>query len=281
MVGRLFTIDQMIDDLNYHAVFIATGAGTPTMLNIPGAWLNGVISANEFLTRCNMMRAREFPAVDTPLPLGRRIAVVGAGNAAVDAMRVCLRLGAEQVSCVYRRGRAECGARAEELHHAEQEGIVFHWLSEPQEVLDDGYGNVRGLRCRRTEPGRPISPAARAPFRCPTATTTSWWTRSCSRSVPLPNPVIGQTSAMVLDRRGYVAVDDTLATSLAGVYAGGDNVTGGATVIEAMGAGRRAARSMKAYLGLHEPMPACDPAAPKGPFGLPSGQRNFVRLRTA
>ena len=155
LVGRLFTIEQMLDELGYHAVFIGTGAGYPAMLGIPGDSLNGVLSANELLTRCNLMRARDFPAVDTPLPLGRHVAVVGAGNTAMDAMRVCLRLGAEKVSCIYRRSRAECPARAEEVHHAEEEGIAFHWLTAPVEVLGDGRGNVRALRCQSMVLGEP------------------------------------------------------------------------------------------------------------------------------
>src|SRR5271169_5003079 len=135
LVGRLFTIEQMLDELGFDAVFIGTGAGYPSMLGIPGDSLNGVLSANELLTRCNLMRAKEFPNYDTPLPLGRRVAVIGAGNTAMDAMRVSLRLGAEKVYCIYRRSRAECPARAEEVHHAEEEGIEFHWLTNPVEVL--------------------------------------------------------------------------------------------------------------------------------------------------
>ena len=131
LVGRLFTIEQMIDEMGFHAVFIGTGAGYPSFMGIPGESLNGVLSANELLTRCNLMRARDFPNFDTPLQPGRQVAVIGAGNTAMDALRVCLRLGAEQVRCLYRRSRAEAPARAEELHHAEQEGIDFHWLVEP------------------------------------------------------------------------------------------------------------------------------------------------------
>ncbi len=148
LVGRLFTIEQMLDEMGFDAVFVGTGAGYPAMLGIPGDSLNGVLSANELLTRCNLMRARDFPAYDTPLPPGRHVAVVGAGNTAMDAMRVCLRLGAEQVSCIYRRSKTECPGRAEEVHHAEQEGVEFHWLTNPVEVLDDGAGGVRGLAVR-------------------------------------------------------------------------------------------------------------------------------------
>src|SRR5512144_10510 len=167
LVGRLFTIEQMIDDLGYDAVFVGTGAGYPTMLGIPGDSLNGVLSANELLTRCNLMRAREFPDFDTPIPLGRRVAVVGAGNTAMDAMRVCLRLGAEKVHCIYRRSETECPARVEELHHAEQEGVEFHWLTAPVAVLDDGHGSARGLRCVRMTLGEPDASGRRRPVTVP------------------------------------------------------------------------------------------------------------------
>src|SRR3990172_5569731 len=126
VVGRLFTIEQLLDEFGFHAVFIGTGAGAPAMLGIPGDSLNGVLLANELLTRCNLMRARRFPEYDTPIPLGRQVAVIGAGNTAMDAMRVCLRLGAERVHCVYRRSRTETPARVEEVHHAEEEGIEVH-----------------------------------------------------------------------------------------------------------------------------------------------------------
>ena len=137
------------------------------MPGIPGDSLNGVLSANELLTRCNLMRAREFPVYDTPLPVGRRVAVIGAGNTAMDAMRVCLRLGADQVLCVYRRSAAECPARAEEVHHAQEEGVVFHWLTAPVEILDDGHGGVHAMRCLRMELGAPerLRPAPPARLR--------------------------------------------------------------------------------------------------------------------
>ena len=152
----------MIDEMGFDAVFIGTGAGYPAMLGIPGDSLNGVLSANELLTRCNLMRARDFPNFDTPIPLGRNVAVVGAGNTAMDAMRVSLRLGAQNVTCVYRRSKAECPARAEEVHHAEQEGVVFKWLTAPLEVLGDDKGNVRGMRCISMALGEPDA-SGRAP----------------------------------------------------------------------------------------------------------------------
>lgn len=277
LVGRLFTIEQMIEELGFHAVFIGTGAGYPTMLNIPGDSLNGVLSANELLTRCNLMRARDFPKVDTPLPFGRHVAVVGAGNTAMDALRVCLRLGAEKVSCVYRRTRAEAPARAEEIHHAEQEGIEFHWLTNPVEVLGDAEGNVKGMRCVHMELGEPDASGRRRPVPI-TGSEFDFVVDEVVYAIGTnANPIIGQTSSIRLNRWGYLETDADLATSLAGVFAGGDIVTGAATVIEAMGAGRKAAVGMKRYLGL----PVDDDDASPSEFGIPLGRRNFARVRVA
>ncbi len=280
LVGRLFTIEQMIDELGYDAVFIGTGAGYPSLPGIPGDSLNGVLSANELLTRCNLMRARDFPTYDTPLPRGRRVAVIGAGNTAMDAMRVSLRLGAEKVFCIYRRSRVECPARAEEVHHAEEEGIVFHWLTNPVEVLDDGKGGVRGLRCIRMELGEPDESGRRRPV----PIDGSEQEIECDLVVfaigTNANPIVGQTSKLKLNKRGYIEVDAELATSMAGVFAGGDIVTGAATVIEAMGAGRKAAKSMKAYLGLREPdsFHVAEGRRMKC-FGIDEKEKNFVRIR--
>ncbi|MEO8679765.1 MAG: NADPH-dependent glutamate synthase [Vicinamibacterales bacterium] len=282
LVGRLFTIEQMIDEMGFHAVFIGVGAGYPTMLGIPGDSLNGVLSANELLTRCNLMRARDFPAYDTPLPIGRRVAVVGAGNTAMDAMRVALRLGAEQVYCIYRRSRLEAPARAEELHHAEQEGIEFHWLTSPVSILDDGKGGVRGMRCVRMELGAPDESGRRRPV--PVADSEFDFEADLIVYAigTNANPIMGQTSSLALNPRGYIATDDTLATSVAGVFAGGDIVTGAATVIEAMGAGRLAARSMKTYLGIRDAGRSyldADLGDAGTLFGIDTRERNFVRVR--
>ena len=278
LVGRLFTIEQMIDEMGFDAVFIGTGAGYPQLLGIPGDSLNGVLSANELLTRCNLMRAREFPDYDTPLPIGRRVAVIGSGNTAMDALRVCLRLGAEKVRCVYRRSRAECPARAEEVGHAEQEGIEFHWLANPVEILGDGNGDVRGLRCIRMELGEPDESGRRRPVPVAGSEFELQTDMVVFAIGTRANPIIGQTSKLKLDRRGYIEADADFATSMAGVYAGGDIVTGAATVIEAMGAGRRAARSMKAYLGIRG-------AGARGSaatlFGIDLSERNFARIRLA
>lgn len=277
LVGRLFTIEQMIEELGFHAVFIATGAGLPKFMRIPGEGLNGVVSANELLTRCNLMQAGRFPEFDTPLGLGKRVAVIGAGNTAMDALRVALRSGAEEVLCVYRRSRGECPARAEELHHAEQEGVRFHWLTQPVAIVDDDRGNVRALRCVRMALGEPDASGRRRPepvegseFELPVDMVIyAIGTHA--------NPIIGQTSKIALNRWGYIETDAQLATSLAGVYAGGDIVTGSATVILAMGAGRRAAQSIARYLGLH----ASTADARDGLFGVPEDQHAFLRLREA
>ncbi len=278
LVGRLFTIEQMIDEMGFHAVFIGTGAGSPSMLGIPGDSLNAVLSANELLTRCNLMRAKDFPDYDTPIPLGKRVAVIGAGNTAMDAMRVCLRLGAEKVYCVYRRTRAEAPARVEEVHHAEEEGIEFHWLTAPVAILDDGKGGVRGMRCIKMELGEPDDSGRRRPVPVEGSEFDFETDQVVYAIGTNANPIIGQTSRLRLDKRGYIATDADLATSIAGVYAGGDIVTGAATVIEAMGAGRKAARSMKAWLGIRDP----ESAATGGTlFGIDLRERNFARIRIA
>jgi len=282
LVGRLFTVERMVTEMGFDAVFIGVGAGAPVFTGIGGESLNGVLSANELLTRCNLMRARDFPEYDTPIAIGRRVVVVGAGNTAMDALRVCLRLGAESVSCVYRRSRAEAPARGEELHHAEQEGVRFEWLTDPIEILDDGKRGVRAIRCRRVELGEADGTGRRRPV----AVEGSEFEIPCDTVVfaigTSANPVIGQTSKLALDDRGYIKVDEDLATSMAGVFAGGDIVTGAATVIEAMGAGRKAARAMKRYLGLRDTDGVYDDAQDgELLFGIADGQRNHARLVVA
>jgi glutamate synthase (NADPH/NADH) small chain len=278
IVGRLFTVEQLIEELGFHAVFIGTGAGYPAMLGIPGDSLNNVLSANELLTRCNLMRAKQFPNFDTPMPLGKRVVVVGAGNTAMDAMRVCLRLGAEKVHCIYRRSRAEAPARAEEIQHAEEEGIEFHWLTNPIEILDDGKGNVRGMRCIRMELGEPDESGRRRPVPVPGSEFEFETDQVVFAIGTNANPIIGQTSKLKLNKKGYIETDETLATSMAGVFAGGDIVTGAATVIEAMGAGRTAAQNMKTYLGIRDANLSYD-GDKDTLFGINLRERNFVRLR--
>ena len=252
LVGRLFTIEQMLDELGFDAVFIGTGAGYPSFMGIAGESLNGVLSANELLTRCNLMGATDFPKHDTPLGLGKRVAVIGSGNTAMDALRVSLRAGAEEVYCLYRRTRDESPARAEELEHAEEEGIRFEWLTAPVEILDDGNGNVRALRCQRMELGEPDDSGRRRPVPIEGSEYEFDIDTVVYAIGTNANPIIGQTSKIALNQWGYIETDDDLATSIAGVYAGGDIVTGAATVILAMGTGRQAARSMKAYLGIRD-----------------------------
>jgi glutamate synthase (NADPH/NADH) small chain len=282
LVGRLFTIEQMRDELGYDAVFIGTGAGYPSMLGIPGDTLNGVLSANELLTRCNLMRAKEFPQFDTPIPLGKHVAVIGAGNTAMDATRVSVRLGAENVYCVYRRSRDECPARVEEVHHAEQEGVEFHWLTAPVEILDDGKGNVRAMRCIKMELGEPDESGRRRPVPVKGSEFEFKTDQVVFAIGTNANPIIGQTSKLKLNKRGYIATDDNLATSMAGVFAGGDIVTGAATVIEAMGAGRKAARGMKKYLRIRDTeFGNIGEAGVDSFFGIDLRERNFARIRAA
>ena len=194
LVGRLFTIEQMLDEMGFNAVFIATGAGYPNFMGIPGESLNGVLSANELLTRCNLMGAGDFPRHDTPLGLGKRVAVIGAGNTAMDAMRVSLRLGAEKVYCVYRRTKKESPARAEELHHAEEEGVEFHWLTAPVAIIADENGRVTA-RCAASawSSASPTSPGGAARSRSP----GSEYEFECDMVVYAigtnANPIIGQT----------------------------------------------------------------------------------------
>jgi len=284
LVGRLFTLEQMLTEMGFHAVFVGTGAGYPSFMGIPGESLNGVLSANEWLTRCNLMHGRDFPSYDTPLQPGKRVAVVGAGNTAMDAMRVSLRVGAEKVYCVYRRSATEAPARAEEIHHAMEEGVEFHWLTSPLELVGDAGNNVRAMRCEKMELGEPDASGRRRPL--PVAGSAfELETDTVIFAIGTnANPILGQTSGLKLDKRGYIATDANLATSIAGIYAGGDIVTGAATVIQAMGAGRKAARAMKAYLGLRdsECVYGRESSGPEDTlFGLPRQEHNFARVHLA
>ncbi len=250
LAGRLFTVEQMLGELGFNAVFIATGAGYPKFMGIPGESLNGVLSANEFLTRCNLMNAGEFPVADTPLRLGKKVVVIGAGNTAMDAMRVALRLGAEKVYCLYRRSRTESPAREEETRHAEEEGVCFCWLTSPVEIIGDGIGAVRAIRCTRVELGEPDDSGRSRPV---TIQDSEYELEADTVIYAIgtnANPIIGQTCGIQLNKWGYIKTDKTLQTSIPGVFAGGDIVTGAATVILAMAAGRKAAAGMKTYLGI-------------------------------
>ncbi|MFV1998654.1 MAG: NADPH-dependent glutamate synthase, partial [Acidiferrobacterales bacterium] len=283
LVGRLFTIEQMIGELGFDAVFIGTGAGTPRFMHIEGEYLNGVLSANELLTRCNLMQAGDFPHHDTPLGLGKRVAIIGSGNTAMDAMRVALRMGAEKVYCIYRRTIEESPARYEEIEHAMEEGVEFHWLSTPLEILDDGQGNVRGMRCIRMELGEPDESGRRRPLPVEGSDFEFEADTIVYAIGTNANPIIGQTSNIKLNQWGFIETDDDMATSLGGVYAGGDIVTGGATVILAMGAGRKAAQTMKKYLGIRntDVVYMDERSTPEDTlFGIVCQERNFTRVRT-
>ncbi len=281
LVGRLFTVEQMLGEMGFQAVFIGTGAGYPSFMGIPGESLGGVLSANEWLTRCNLMHGREFPSFDTPLQPGRHVAVIGAGNTAMDAMRVALRVGAQKVSCIYRRSADEAPARAEEIHHAQQEGIDFQWLTSPVELLGDDNHNVRAMRCERMALGEPDASGRRKPVTVPDSGFEIATDMVVFAIGTNANPILGQTSKLKLNTRGYIATDENLATSIAGVFAGGDIVTGAATVIQAMGAGRKAARGMKAWLGLRDTedvyLPDSSEAAARL-FGIDRRERGYARV---
>ena len=252
VVGRTVTIDELMDEEGYDAVFVATGAGLPQFMNIPGEHLNGVYSANEFLTRINLMHSYEFPRYDEPMLdlYGKEVAVIGGGNTALDAIRSSVRLGAKKAYVLYRRSETEMPARIEEVKHAKQEGIDFQVLTAPVEFLSDGNGWLRAAHCLRMELGEPDSSGRRRPvpvqgsdFEIPLSVAVIAIGTSA-------NPVIQSTTpGLETNKRGYIQASETSQrTSRKGVFAGGDIVTGSATVILAMGAGRRAAKSIDEYL---------------------------------
>ena len=247
IVGRTITIDSLIDGEGFKAVFVGTGAGLPKFMGIPGENLCGVFSANEFLTRNNLMKAYREDYL-TPIHAGASVCVVGGGNVAMDAARTALRLGAK-TTIVYRRTEVELPARVEEVHHAKQEGIEFAMLTNPVEILGDEKGWVRALRCIRMELGEPDESGRRSPipvegseFEIPTETVIMALGTS-------PNPLISRTTkGLETTRRGCLVADEAGATTRPGVFAGGDAVTGAATVILAMGAGRTAAKAIDEYI---------------------------------
>ena len=252
VIGKIYTIPQILGEMGYEAVFVGTGAGSPKFMGVPGESLNGVFSANEFLTRVNLMRGNEKPLYDTPVGMGRRVAVVGAGNTAMDAARVSMRIGAEEVCIVYRRSQKESPARVEELHHAMEEGVKFYWLTNPVRVLGNDAGWVSGMECVEMELGEPDASGRRRPIPKPGTEKILNVDTVISALGTSANPVIAQTTpGLKINQWGYIVVDEaTMATSLPGVYAGGDIVTGAATVILAMGAGRTAAAGILGYLGI-------------------------------
>lgn len=247
VVGRTVTIDSLLDEEGFEAVFIGSGAGLPRFMGIEGENLNGVLSANEFLTRANLMRAYD-EQYDTPIYVGRKVVVVGGGNVAMDAVRTAKRLGAE-ATIVYRRSEKELPARVEEVHHAKEEGIEFRMLTNPTRVLGDDKGWVTGLNCVQMELGEPDESGRRSPVEV----AGSDFAIECDVVVMAlgtsPNPLIASTTeSLATDRRGCIVADDEGRTSRSGVFAGGDTVTGAATVILAMGAGRKAARAIDEYV---------------------------------
>jgi glutamate synthase (NADPH/NADH) small chain len=248
VIGATYTIDELMSEEGFDAVFVGSGAGLPVFMGIPGENLNGVYSANEFLTRVNLMRAYEFPTSATPVWRGRKVAVVGGGNVAMDSARTALRLGAEEVFLVYRRTEDEMPARKEEVHHARQEGVEFKMLCSPLEIRGrDGF--VTGLVATRMELGEPDSSGRRAPV----CVLDSDFEIECDTVIiavgTKANPLLAKAAPEIeLTRRGYIVTGEDGATSMPGVYAGGDIVTGAATVILAMGAGKTAARSIDAWV---------------------------------
>ena len=243
VVGKTRTIDRLQE--SFDAVFVGAGAGLPWFLEIPGENLNGVFSANEYLTRCNLMRGFRFPAFDTPLKRSARVAVFGGGNVAMDSARTALRLGADEVHIVYRRSKAELPARAEEAENAEEEGVIFDYLTLPVRLIGE-RGWLSQIECRRMELGEPDASGRRRPVEIPGSEFLMDIDASVCAIGNSPNPLIAMTTpGLEVGKRGnIVADDDSGRTSRDGVWAGGDVVTGAATVISAMGAGRRAARSI-------------------------------------
>ena len=250
VAGRLYTVDELMNEEGFDAVFIGTGAGLPRFQNIPGESLNGVYSANEFLTRCNLMKAYKFPEYATPIKVGKRAAIIGGGNVAMDAARTALRLGAEHVSIVYRRSAAELPARAEEVEHAKEEGIDFQLLTNPVAIEDNGEGWVKSMRCIRMELGEPDASGRRRPVPIEGSEFTEPMDTVIIAIGTGPNPIIAHTTpGLETTKRGNIAAEEeTGKTSKEGVFAGGDIVTGAATVILAMGAGRKAAAAIDEYL---------------------------------
>ncbi|MDE6218630.1 MAG: NADPH-dependent glutamate synthase, partial [Muribaculaceae bacterium] len=247
VIGRTLTVDQLLDEEGYDAVFIGSGAGLPRFMGIDGENLNGVFSANEFLTRANLMHAYD-PESDTPIYTGRRVVVVGGGNVAMDAVRTAKRLGADSI-IVYRRSEAELPARAEEIHHAKEEGVEFEMLTNPVRIIGDEKGWVSGIECIRMELGEPDESGRRSPI----AVEGSEFMIEADVVIMAlgtsPNPLIKDTTdGLETNRRGCIVADEEGTTSRAGVFAGGDAVTGAATVILAMGAGRKAAKAIHEYI---------------------------------
>ena len=247
VIGRVLTLDELFE-MGYKAVFVGSGAGLPMFMNIPGESLNGVFSANEYLTRTNLMKAYTEEA-DTPIIKSKAVAVVGGGNVAMDAARCAMRLGAEHVYIVYRRGEAEMPARLEEQHHAKEEGIEFKTLCNPTEIIGDENGRVCGMKCVRMELGEPDASGRRRPIEVPDSEFVLDVDTVIMSLGTSPNPLIRSTTpGLETNRKGCLIVDENEMTTREGVFAGGDAVTGAATVILAMGAGKKGAAAIDAFL---------------------------------
>ncbi len=248
IIGKTVSIDQLLEEEGFDAVFIGSGAGLPKFMNIPGETAMGVVSANEYLTRVNLMRAFD-DEYDTPVRTGKKVAVVGGGNVAMDAVRTALRLGAE-AHIVYRRSEAELPARVEEIHHAKEEGVIFDTLTNPVEILVDENGWVSGMKCVKMELGEPDESGRRRPVEIPNSEFVMDVDMVVMSLGTSPNPLISSTTPGldINKRKCIVAEEETGLTSKTGVYAGGDAVTGAATVILAMGAGKNAAAAIDEYL---------------------------------
>ena len=250
VIGRVLTIDELFE-MGYRAVFVGSGAGLPMFMNIPGESYKGVMSANEYLTRTNLMKAYSEEA-DTPIIRSKAVAVVGGGNVAMDAARCALRLGAEHVYVVYRRGEAEMPARAEEKHHAKEEGIEFKVLCNPVEILADETGRVNAIKCIRMELGEPDASGRRRPVEVPGSEFLLEVDTVIMSLGTSPNPLIRSTTpGLETNRKGCLIVNEEEMTTRQGVFAGGDAVTGAATVILAMGAGKKGAAAMHRYIQNH------------------------------
>ena len=250
VIGKCITLDELLEEEGFAAAFVGSGAGLPNFQKIPGENLLGVYSANEFLTRINLMKAYDFPQHDTPVRVGRNVAVVGGGNVAMDAARCAKRMGAENVYIVYRRSEVEMPARVEEVHHAKEEGIIFRMLTNPTRVLGDAEGRVCGLEVVEMELGEPDASGRRRPVKKEGSEYTLEMDTVVIAIGNSPNPLIKSTTPGLECQSwgGIIADEETGKTSREGVYAGGDAVTGAATVILAMGAGKKAAAAIDAYL---------------------------------
>ncbi|MFC1528645.1 NADPH-dependent glutamate synthase [Candidatus Latescibacterota bacterium] len=248
IIGRIETIDELFED-GYNAVYVATGAGAPVFIGIPGENLGGIFSANEYLTRSNLMKGYLFPEYDTPMPRSQKVIVLGGGNVAMDSARTALRLGPEKVTIVYRRSSAELPARIEEIHHAEEEGVIFHYLTSPVAFSGDGTNMVQSARCIKMKLGEPDDSGRRRPIPIPDSEFEIEADTIIVAIGNLPNPLIqNTTSDLPVNKWGNIMADELGRTGKKGVFAGGDIVTGAATVIQAMGAGRTAATSIHEYI---------------------------------